>query len=347
MFRRAVCRTLLAVVGGALLLPGLAAGETRVEGTLHGETKWTKEGSPYIVTGDIIVPTGASLHIGPGVTVRFKPDIASQEGVNAFDLEILVEGTLTVEGAEKDTVQFTSDAMRPAWTDWQGIVVRGEEAKADIRTAIIEFANMGIQGFQGDLTCRDVTVRRCYQYGIVLLQSSAELDNVFITQIGNMGGTGIGINVDRGSEPRIRNSFVVGAQNGIVFARSSGGVVENTMVSMCATRGVIIKNSNPTLTGCTITGNDLGIVVSGGARPTVNRNNIFQNATFDLTARGSYGGEAVKLDFSNNWWGETRLGLIEERIQDGLDDENNNAYVVIEPVLPEAVGGAAQKKQEP
>jgi hypothetical protein len=45
----------------------------------------------------------------------------------------------------------------------------------------------------------------------------------------------------------------------------------------------------------------------------------------------------IELDFSENWWGETYLGLIEERILDGLDDPKVKGIVRLDPVLEEAI----------
>ena len=134
------------------------------------------------------------------------------------DLELLVEGTLTAQGAAGDTVVFTTDSNVPAWTDWQGIVVRGKAARIDLAAVIVQNANEGIKCLQGSVKLRDATVRRCYQYGIVLHGGRAELDNVFLTQVGNVGGTGMGVVVDRQGELEMRNSYVVGAQNGITFS---------------------------------------------------------------------------------------------------------------------------------
>jgi len=332
-----IVRTGLLLGAGMAFLAGSAAAETHVRGTLEGKTEWTKTDSPYIVMGDIVIPAGSSLHIGPGVTVRFKPNIASREGYNEFDLEIYVQGLLVVEGARNDTTILTTDANRADYGDWQGIVVWGPEARAELNAAKIEFANDGIHCYQGEIDVRNSTIWKCGQNGVVLMEGRGEFDNVLLTNIANRGGTGIGINVDRGSVVTVRNSFLVGVQNGISFSRSSSGTVDNTLISLCAKRGVLVRNSNPTITACTITGNDLGFNLSANATPVIQGNNIFENATYDVTVSSDYEGDPVKLDMTGNWWGETSLGLIEERILDGLDNEDVKAFVVIDPVLTEAV----------
>lgn len=339
MCSRSFCRfwvqaILILTVGGlAGALPAQA--ETRVQGEIRGDVEWNKQGSPYIVTGDLVVPEKSTLRIGPGVTVRFKENIASREGINPYDLELLVRGTLIITGAEADTVILTSDATTPRWTDWHGVVVEGENARADIDAATIEYSNYGVSVHKGNLVVKNSVIHRCEEAGIFVVMGNAVVDNLVLTQIGNSGGTGFGISFDRGGSGEIKNSFIIGTQNGVGFSRESSGLVERTYITNCVGRGVMIGNSNPEIRECTVAQNDLGVVCYGGSVPVVKRNNIFQNGTADLKL-DLYTGDPVKLDFSNNWWGETGLGLIEEMILDGTDDPNVKAFVNIEPVLSEA-----------
>jgi hypothetical protein len=326
---------LLAVIlvsGGGTAGPARA--ETRVGGTLRSDAVWTREGSPYIVTGDVIVPKAVTLTIDPGVTVRFKADIASREGLNLSDLEILVRGTLVVAGAAGDTVYLTSDAPDPRWTDWQGIIADGPDALVDLDAVIVEYANEGIKCLQGTVNAKNTTVRNCNFKGIYLIEGRANLQNVLLSSIGNEGGTGTGVSVDRGSTLNMSGSFAVGVQNGLIFARGSTGTIENTVVSNCASRGVVIRKSNPQFTNCTITQNQYGFMISAGAAPRIHHNNIFDNVVLDVEL--SEYREETRLDLSNNWWGEAHLGLIEERIGDALDDAKVKVFAIIEPVLTEA-----------
>ena len=54
-----------------VLMPTVVLGQTEVEGDVSGE--WTVEGSPYVTTGNVIVPEDESLEIQPGVTVVINP----------------------------------------------------------------------------------------------------------------------------------------------------------------------------------------------------------------------------------------------------------------------------------
>jgi len=327
----------LAVGAACLFGAPSARAETRVGGTLQGQNTWTKKGSPYIVTSDLVVGRSATLKIGPGVTVRFKPNIASRGGINDFDLELWVKGQLIVDGAANDTVYFTSDGSNPRWEDWQGIVVDGPTAKLTAKNAVVEYALQGVRTMDGTVEANNVTVRRCMQDGFKFLRGKGTLDGVIVTDIGNAGGTGMGINLESQSKVDIANSSIIGAQNGVSYSQQSGGKLHDTVITMCVSRGVIIHNANPDLKGCTIHGNGIGIILSGGAAPTVHGNNLFENNTADVEVK-PYDKEA-KIDFTRNWWGETGVGLIEERILDAIDDPAKKAVLLVDPALTDAVDG--------
>jgi len=69
---------------------------TDVSGEQSG--KWNQDRSPYLIKDDIIIPSGETLIIEPGVIVKF-----------ANFNKIRVEGTLLAEGTSADQIVFTSD----------------------------------------------------------------------------------------------------------------------------------------------------------------------------------------------------------------------------------------------
>jgi len=316
-----------------------------VGGSIDTDTVWNKSGSPYIAYSDIVVEKGVTLSIEKGVTVRFKKDVNDQHGKNAFDLELLVRGTLEATGAEGDTIQFTSDASRPTWFDWQGIVVDGEDAVARLEGVRVEYANQGILVEDGRLEGKTLTVQRCSQQGILIVRGEGVLDNLYQTEIGNTGGTGIGVWLDRNAQVEIKNSYLVGVQNGISFSRGAGGSIHHSVVSLCVGNGIMIRGSvsRTEVYNCSITGNEYGFSLSGGATPNIHHNNIFKNGVSDIWFREYTADTPVKVDLSNNWWEFTDIGLIEERIVDGINDPTIKAFAILEPFLTDAVSTDSER----
>lgn len=94
-----------------LIIPTLIFAQTDVSGPQSGT--WTSAASPYQVTGEITVPAGQTLTIGPGVEVNFQ-------GHYKFN----VDGNLQALGAEGDSIRFTTDS--PA-TGWGGIRISSSD----------------------------------------------------------------------------------------------------------------------------------------------------------------------------------------------------------------------------
>ena len=86
-------------------------GQTVVQGIINSDVTFTKDKSPYLVIGDVVVFPKWKLTIEPGVELRFA---------NGVKLEI--RGTLVALGTKTDPISFISNTG----TDrdlWQGIAI--------------------------------------------------------------------------------------------------------------------------------------------------------------------------------------------------------------------------------
>ncbi len=319
--------------------PALA--ETVVGGPITGVVEWTKAGSPYIVTQDIEIKAGATLKIGPGCVLRFKPNLADQRGLRPFDMEIAVYGTLEATGADGDSVYFTSDAVLPTANDWGGIIIPAPGGRAILKQVVVELASVGIAVQGGQLDITRSAVRACSEKGILFIKGRGTVVRNFFTTVGNFAGTGRAVYLIQSPDVLFKDNLIVGSQTGLAIERGSDARIENNLVSLCPYFGITITSSSPTITRNNITQNEYGIFLAGGSRPKIKDNNIFDNAALDIRVADYWqlkpGETAVDLDMSGNWWGRNGLDVIYDRIEDGTDDPTLGVRVVIAPVLKDAV----------
>jgi hypothetical protein len=102
---------------------GVVHAATDVSGIIGSDATWTKAGSPYSLTGNMLVGNGATLTIEAGVTV------------NLNDYYIMVNGTLRAIGSSTDQIHFNSGEITFTQhsNDWDEQTGSG---------CIIEYANL-------------------------------------------------------------------------------------------------------------------------------------------------------------------------------------------------------------
>ncbi len=114
-----------ALVGVATLSPGGARADTDVFGRINREIRWTLDGSPYRLVGDVVVGPNGLVLIDPGVEVVALPEGDPGEGEDPTRVELVVEGRLVAGGNAEAPVVF-----RPADADaaggWHGLRLEGE-----------------------------------------------------------------------------------------------------------------------------------------------------------------------------------------------------------------------------
>ena len=99
--------------------------QTSVSGGIYQNTTWTAAGSPYLMTGSMVVFPGVTLTIEPGVEVRVTPDYSFNTG-NLRYLE--VRGTLVAIGTDAAPITFkTTDASMLGQQTWYGINIKGSQ----------------------------------------------------------------------------------------------------------------------------------------------------------------------------------------------------------------------------
>lgn len=72
--------------------------QTYVSGNITQNTVWTKAGSPYVLSGNVGVPSAYVLTVEPGVRIE-----------RYADNQILINGTLQMNGSEEDSIALYSN----------------------------------------------------------------------------------------------------------------------------------------------------------------------------------------------------------------------------------------------
>lgn len=162
-------------------------------GILTVTQRWCASDSPHLVSNDLTVPSGMTLTVEAGSTVKV-----------ATAKNFMVEGHLSVDGVSGSKVVFTSQADS-GHNEWNGVIVHGGTAKltfAELRFAgrDNDFTDTILGGYHrstlvvadGDLTMDNVTVHEMisgdYDNGVVVHNSTAVIQNSTFTGIGNAAG---------------------------------------------------------------------------------------------------------------------------------------------------------------
>jgi len=124
--------------------------QTQVNGNQSGT--WTAANSPYLVIGEILIPSGQILTIEAGVEVNFQ-------GYYKFT----VPGNLQALGTETDSIFFTTDVQA---TGWGGIRFDGADGISNLSFCRIEYGKTAgnypdIHGGGMALLTSDAVVSNC------------------------------------------------------------------------------------------------------------------------------------------------------------------------------------------
>ena len=124
--------------------------QTQVSGNQSGT--WIAANSPYLVTGEILIPTGQTLTIEAGIEVNFQGHY-----------KFTVNGNLQALGTETDSVFFTSDNQA---TGWGGIRFDGSDGISNLSYCRIEYGKTAgsypdIHGGGMALLASDAVVSNC------------------------------------------------------------------------------------------------------------------------------------------------------------------------------------------
>ncbi|NOZ69081.1 MAG: hypothetical protein GXP46_07515, partial [Deferribacteres bacterium] len=272
----------------AVALPVSVSADTNVSGIISGDTTWTQAGSPYIVTGNVLVSSGVTLTVEPGVTVKFDSGTGLQ-----------VDGTLIARGTDTDNIIFTSRQATPAPGDWAYIFFTDTSADATydsdgnytggsiLEYSVIEYAG-GSTGGAVQMNNAHPFISHCRitnssAAGINTYNLSGTL-RITDTTVGNNAAVGIFI---RGGRAVISNNVISGntgfAAGGIYATGDT--VISDNIISNNSGDGISVMGGTATVSNNVISGNSAshggGIYIETGIT-TITGNTIIDNtASFE------------------------------------------------------------------
>ncbi len=270
--------TLLTIlVSGLILVSNIDScnSATGVTGRIDSDASWTKAGSPYTLTGNVLVSKGVTLTIEAGATV------------NLNDYLMMINGTLRAKGANSDMIQFNGGTITitEASSSWNQATGAG---------CIIEYAS-----FNGRLSVSGSPKISSCSFQTVGIGGNAVFSNNVVNEQASISGS-----------PTISgNTF-----NGVVRVNSDTGTPFISSNSMSGGLSISYQATLPTISHNTITGgvtvegaesvlidsNQItGAVTISSGNGTLSNNNIKGTITI--------GSEDFKI--SNNVISETDVGI--------------------------------------
>lgn len=225
MFRRRLLFCCLWLGACAPLVPPPpGAGVRELSGMLAGTTTLAGE---VVLTGDVVVLPGAELTIAAGTTLRVRRAESTKidpEHLSSLT-ELLVHGTLRVEGRPDAPVRFLPEQPLPAGEIAWGGVVFDRGAAGSVKHARIEQAEQGVLciGAAPELVGNEIVACR---YGIVVQDAAPRILDNLVAQ-----GEG-GVFCWNGARPYLQgNRIVANEEEGIFVDAASRPWLDRNQVS--------------------------------------------------------------------------------------------------------------------
>jgi hypothetical protein len=227
-----------------------------VGGTLSTDTTW--DGN-VLVSQSVFVPDGITLTILPGTRVQFRPYRGYQGPGDRLSLH--VEGTLRAVGTATHPIWFTSAADDPTNGDWSMVSLAHVSRDSEIRFAIFEFGQQGINLWNSSPVIRDIIVRWNNWEGIYLESyCHATIERARIYQNGYNG-----IAMEQFNEVTLRECEIRESGTHAIHVDASAAHVESCLLADNHAAGLSVDNHGSLeIASCWIENNGTGIQCGEG-----------------------------------------------------------------------------------
>ncbi len=351
--------TLLAFVMGLTVMA-----QTQIPAIVSTSANWTAAGSPYIMSGNVLIEASAKIIIEPGAVVQ-------SPGTN---LRIIVDGELQAIGTNDSVIMFdkvTFDFSDKS-ADYDPITGRGSQFQYCL------FNATGAGGGVRTLYLRETSmlVSNCKfldgYYNIYPYSTKDTLDIIVEKSIFIGISTYYGYPLYSGSSnARIRITDCYAENMNAIYLSKDAEVRNCTFVNFTGSQGIrkptfynklvlecnlfhnfkytVLDLSYPAVGAVIdVTYNTFdssknhiemsGSYISNPSRFTVENNNFLTYSQYSIYNRsGSNPGVADTVNYRSNWWGTTNITDIAEGIFDFNDDITTPAFVDFSGQLTKAV----------
>lgn len=230
------------------------------EGVLFGS--FTKEDGPYLIDGNVIIPSGQVLEFGPACTVF----------VGGTYSTITVFGQIIAKGTAKEPVVFMSSKVHAERWDWDRIYCRSRN-RSVFEHCIIKHSNYGIYLENGSASITDTRFEQNSITGVVVKQADLSIKNAVFTR-----GHSLAMQLLNGAEVTAESLSVYENISGIYCGPQSSFKLLGGTISNNATGMVVDKESFVEMIGAEVTKNRTGLV-SEVEIPIKFREMIYANGT--------------------------------------------------------------------
>jgi hypothetical protein len=343
---------------------GVAQTSTNVSGTINQDTTWTKEGSPYELTGNITINSGTSLIIEAGTTVNLRT------------YTIQVFGTLTAKGSSTNNIHFNGFndpnsyqiIFNQSSTSWNEVTNTGciiEDSVINVASILIGDASPKINHNtfggantrdrvgtviyvnRGSAIISNNTITPSFKYcAIEIMGGSPNVCNNYIT---NPYAVYSGIIIDGNNNARVYGNSIVGSETnrfaiGIRATEGSPTIERNKLenngvgleINSDTQINVVVRNN-------TITKNEKGINFGNNfaSSSIIKFNNIeLGDSTWAgprlVNLDNGFSGVSYTINAADNWWGTSDADAIRQTIDSALTylGKDNSVASIPATVIP-------------
>jgi hypothetical protein len=316
----------------AIVLPlfNVVSATTYVGNTLNGNTVWTVANSPYSLTADLVIYSGETLNIQPGVVVNLR------------GYQIQVYGALNAQGSNSDKVYFLNNGLSSSQ-----IIFKYSSASCIIDYGVFYSVPITIEGsssklsnsyFTGTSSTAVITVNAgdvSIMNNVIStqnVQNGIHINAGYVTIVGNtISGAraqqGCGI-FNTGSTASITANKIANFYTGIYTNKPC--VIEQNIITNNINDGIVAESTSAvTIRHNAITYNMVGVSRDANIQnntisyntyglwgqtssSTIQFNNIIDNNSESIHLTET----AANVNAISNWWGTTNEQTIRATISD-------------------------------